>query len=136
MKLINQDNEELLLPNDLWWSDEFEWSSVTAAHEYALDGTLIVEQAVKQAGRPITLKQPDSTMAWISRSTLQKLKQWADIQDARFTLKFEYEQDKRVFTVIFDNRSSPLSGSPVIGFPQHGSNDWFVSEIRLIEVKE
>ena len=63
MQLIHQ-GESLKLPDDLLWEDEFSWSPTVSEHSYALDGTLIVEQATKRAGRPISLVAPPN-MAWV-----------------------------------------------------------------------
>ena len=135
MKLIKQpDGETLNLPNDLFWEDEFSWSPTVSEHSYALDGTLIVEQATKRAGRPISLLAPPN-MAWVSRATLEKLHEWVSLKNTRFKLVFEYPADKREFDVIFDHSGDgALSGSPVKGFPAHDKGDWFVAGMKFIEV--
>ena len=134
MKLIHRDGTVLVLPNDLLWQDEFEWSPVSAVHEYALNGTLLIEESVKQAGRPISLSPPDNMQAWVSRATLQKLKDWAAQPKMRFTLQFEYATDKREFMVMFNHQQSPMGGSPVLGFPSHNAKDWFLTELKFVEV--
>lgn len=133
MQLIHQ-GESLKLPDDLLWEDEFSWSPTVSEHSYALDGTLIVEQATKRAGRPISLVAPPN-MAWVSRATLHKLHEWAGLKNTVFRLVFEYPNDKREFNVIFDHSSSEaLGGSPVKGWPAHEQNDWFIAKMKLIEV--
>lgn len=46
----------ITLPTDLNWTDEYKWTPVVQSQEYAISGSLIVEEWVKQAGRPITLQ--------------------------------------------------------------------------------
>lgn len=135
MKLIKQpDSETLNLPNDLLWEDEFSWSPTVSNHSFALDGTLIVEQAAKRAGRPISLAAP-ANMAWVNRATMEKLQQWASLKNTVFKLLLEYPNDRREFNVIFDNSGDgALSGSPVKGFPAHEQGDWFIASMKLIEV--
>lgn len=134
MKLIKQPGGEVVnLPDDLLWEDEFSWSPTASEHNYALDGTLIVEQATKRAGRPISLVAPPN-MAWIKRSEIEMLHQWSSLKDTTFKLVFEYASDKREFNVIFDNSSEAMSGSPVKGYPSHEKTDWFVSGLKFIGV--
>lgn len=46
----------ITLPTDLNWVDEFKWSPVIQSQEYAISGSLVVDDWVKLAGRPITLQ--------------------------------------------------------------------------------
>ena len=40
---------------DMAWTDETDYSPVEAEPEYNLDGSMVLQPFVKQAGRPITL---------------------------------------------------------------------------------
>lgn len=51
---MNQLNE-ITLPPDLLWTDEFSWQPVGQQVEYSLTGALGIEESAKQAGRPMTL---------------------------------------------------------------------------------
>lgn len=127
-------NQEVLdLPNDLLWVDEFSWSPVVQHKQYSLTGAMIVESAAKQTGRPITLEPPQD-MAWVGRNTATTLWEWAALPGEMFTLKLEYASDTRQFTVIFDQENTPVEASPVKGFPQHASEDFFIVKLRLTEV--
>lgn len=134
MKLIDQVTlEELILPNDLLWSDEFDWSPVEATNTYTLTGSLIIEQGTKQAGRPISLNaEPD--MAFVTRATVQTLRNWAAIAGRKFKLVFQYPSDTRQFFVVFNHADEPVSAEPVKGFPGHESNDWFRVSLKFLEV--
>ena len=46
----------LTLPDGLVWSDEDAWSPIAQSIEYGLTGSQIINEAVKQGGRPITLR--------------------------------------------------------------------------------
>ena len=46
----------LALSDRLAWTDEFAWSPVQQALEYSTTGVPLIDVAVKQAGRPITLE--------------------------------------------------------------------------------
>lgn len=62
----------LELPRTLIWVDEFDWVAPLRAHEYSLTGALIVDQAVRQAGRPITLEGV-ANHGWVRRDVLTQL---------------------------------------------------------------
>lgn len=127
--------EQLQLPNDLMWVDEFNWSPVASTHTYTLAGALIIEQGVKQAGRPITLRSEQDDMAWVTRQTAQRLKAFSAIAGRLFKLKFEYPTDSREFQVMFSlDTAEAVTASPVKGFPGHQDGDWFKIAMKLLEV--
>lgn len=134
MRLIDQVTlEELPLPNDLLWTDEFQWTPVQATNTYTLTGALIIEQGVRQAGRPITLAA-DPDMAWVTRATVQKLRDWSAIAGRKFKLVLEYATDVRQFVVVFRHEGDPVGAAPVKGFPGHADGDWFRVSLKFIEV--
>ena len=134
MKLIDLiTQQEIDLPNDLLWRDEFDWSPVEATQTYTLTGALIIESSVRQAGRPISLSA-DQDMAWVTRETLSKLKTWAAIPARKFNLTFEYATDTRSFLVVFNHGKDPTKGSPVLGFPMHKDGDYFTCALNFMEV--
>ena len=124
----------LPLPNGLIWSDEFAWSPLAQATEYSLTGALIVEQATKQAGRPITLIG-GRTWAWLTRAEAAALKELLNAGD-EMTLTLH---DSRTFTVL-PAGDDPLAVSPLprvrdSGLADAGADDWLVLEsLKLIEV--
>ena len=122
------------LPQGCVWSDEFDWSPLAQSTEYSLTGALIVEQATKQAGRPITLIG-GKDFAWMTRAQVALLKALLDT-GAVMTLTLH---DARTFTVL-PASDSPLSVYPLprildSGFADGGDGAWYVVEsIQLIEV--
>lgn len=124
----------LTLPQGLRWADEFTWSPVSQSTEYSLTGALLVEQAEKQAGRPITLIG-GKDFAWLTRAQLVDLKALLDTRAERvLTL-----HDGRSFTVLPANED-PLAVSPLpvvldSGFANPGDDAWYVLDsLKLIEV--
>lgn len=135
MKLVDLvTNEELTLPNDLLWGDEFEWSPVAANTQYTLTGALVIQQGVRLAGRPISLAAPEPDMAWVTRVTLQTLRDWSSIPNRRFRLVFQYPTDAREWVVVFSHSDDPIGGEPVKGFQSHQPTDWFRVSLKFIEV--
>jgi hypothetical protein len=93
------------LPDDLQWTDEYAWSPVARASTYSLTGSLIIEEAAKQAGRPITL---GGEHVWLHLSTLTALRVLADTPGWTGILVLA---DERQFTVAF--RENGITAEPV-----------------------
>lgn len=127
--------EEISLPNDLLWTDEFSWNAVVRKSEYSLTGALLVQVARKLMGRPISLSPPDQEMAWVDRSTAEKLIAWGDLTILRMRLVLEYPEDTRQFIVSFADGDGPVSAKPVRGFPGHSDSDEFQVTLSLKEIE-
>ena len=119
----------LALPDDLLWTDEFGWSAVEQRSQYSITGALLLEAAVKQAGRTITLEGGVS-WGWIPRTTLATLQTWAALPAQQFSLVVRGEAAR---TVVFD-QEQPLDAQPVIDYSDPDSGDDYVATIRFIEV--
>lgn len=71
----------LALPEDPVWIDEPEWCPVQRTLTYSLTGALIIQEAVKQAGRPITLD-----CGWLNRTEMLAVMALAALPDTTHTL--------------------------------------------------
>ena len=101
--------DSIALPENLHWADEYDWSPVRQNQEYTLTGALIVEEAAKQAGRPIPLTTPAGG-DWTTRSTVEALRaKLAAGTDMTLTL-----HDGRSFTVRWRFEDTPLEARPVL----------------------
>lgn len=94
------------LPDDLQWIDEFAWSPVVRVSEYSLTGALLLEEATRLAGRPITL---GGDHAWLHVSTLAALRALAATPGWTGTLTLA---DARTFAVAF--RGEGVTAVPVV----------------------
>jgi hypothetical protein len=132
MQLIDLTSSITLhLPDDLLWSDEHHWTPATATVSYLLTGALLIESAVRQAGRPITLTAPDD-MAWVTRSTVDQLYDWAAQPERQMQLRFI---DARTFTVAFRHQDQAIESAPVLGFPLYtpdAANARYRIQLRLM----
>ncbi|MGQ3054771.1 MAG: hypothetical protein ACT6S0_23535 [Roseateles sp.] len=122
---------DLQLPRGMVWDDEFAWSEVQKSAEYSVTGALLVDAAVKQAGRPITLRG-DSDAGWIHRSVLEALRALAAsdaVGEHELTLA-----DGRTFNVQFAPVEKPIEAEPVAR-PELPPDAYpYVATVRLIEV--
>lgn len=118
------------IPRGMVWADEFDWHEVQSEAEYSLTGALLIDAAVRQAGRTITLQGIESA-GWITRATLQALYALAQAPDATYTLTLA---DTRTFTVRFAPGSAPITATPVARPELPPSHHPYVATVRLIEV--
>jgi len=114
---------------DLDWRDRYTWSPVAEAAAYCLTGALLIEQATRQAGRPITLESPADDFGLLVRAQIAALYDWSAIAGLTLTLDYHGE----IFTPVafrFDD-GSPIEARPIYqaGAPQ--VSDWMQLVVRL-----
>ncbi|ENW95789.1 hypothetical protein [Acinetobacter sp. NIPH 298] len=135
MRLIRKfTNETVLLENGFLWSDEFAWKPIEQNQEFAVDGTLIIQEGKKKSGRQITLLSKTNKQGWIKRVALSKLQDWSALQDEQFTLVFEYPHDTRQFNVIFNHQDGAIEAEPVRGVPTVSDGDYYRATFKFLEV--
>ena len=96
------------LSDRLHWSDEYDWSPVEQSTEYSTEGALLVDVALKLAGRPITLEGGD-TAAWLSRAVCETLQAWAALPGIELTLVVRGVAR----AVMFDHAKKGFVATPV-----------------------
>lgn len=125
----------LELPGDLQWTDETAWDPVAQAVTTTLTGALIIEESVREAGRPITLVGVDDAgmhSGYVKKSVLDQLlarrtpgrQMGLQLHDGRqFTVTFRYHDGHAVEAV------------PLYIQGSYGPEDIFVNlTIRLMQV--
>ncbi|MFV2030505.1 hypothetical protein [Neisseria sp. S1] len=126
----NDNGARIELPQDMRWSDEFDWSRVAQAEpQRTLSGGLVIQQGVKLNGRPITL---NGEGIWIDRDKLLTLRDWTDIPELEMTLQ---HYDGREFTVVFRLHDSWAANLAPVMFatPETGS-DKYTATINLMTI--
>jgi len=124
----------LPLPDDLLWTDEHAWTPAVASVSYLVTGALLVQSAVRQAGRPITLAGAID-MAWVTRATVAALHEWAAVPLGASSGRFELTlADSRVFEVAFRHGETPVEAEPVAGFPARSDDDFYRLTLRFLEL--
>lgn len=121
----------LELSDRLDWQDEFAWSPVEQATSYSTKGSLLVDVAVKKAGRPITLVGTE-TAAWMLRGKCITLQSWADIPGLQLNLTLRGQMR----TVIFDHAKGGFSAHPVWKLldGEHDADTLYLPTFRFVEV--
>ncbi|ASK36354.1 hypothetical protein CEK62_19600 [Alcanivorax sp. N3-2A] len=105
-------NTVIELDDELYPSDEHDWSSLVSNTKYALDGTMIVEQSIRKAGRPYTMQAP-SDMGFLTRSTVNALKAERDKLGATFWLDYRADGVVKRVKVMFDTTGEAINAKPV-----------------------
>ena len=124
----------LALPDDLLWSDEHTWSPVVSSVSYLITGALLVQSATRQAGRDITLVGA-ADMAWVNRSVVNVLRDWAALPLDSVTGRFELTlTGGRMFTVAFRHADGAIEAEPVTGFPARNDNDFYRITLKLMQI--
>ncbi len=124
----------LALPDDLLWSDEHTWSPVVSSVSYLITGALLVQSATRQAGRDITLVGA-ADMAWVTRSVVNVLREWAALPLDAVTGRFELTlMDGRMFTVAFRHADGAIEAEPVTEFPARNDNDFYRITLKLMQI--
>ena len=124
----------ILLSDSLYPSDEHDYSAIAETHKYALDGTLIIEQSVRKAGRPYTMQAPDN-MAWLPRSTVNALKTERNKLGATFWLDYLADGVVKRVKVMFDNSGNDaVNAKPVRGYISPLPTDPFIVTLKFLEI--
>jgi len=117
----------LTLPSDLIWDNEFSWRQVEQTTEYASTGALVIDQWVKQAGRPMVLKG-DATYGWALRSLITTLNTWAGQTALQLTLL----RNGTAWTVIFDHAGGAIEADPVVPYSDPEDGDSYTLTLRFL----
>ncbi len=129
--LLTNATTTLTLPDDLSWTDEFSWQPVVQTKTYTTTGALLIEEATRQAGRPITLESA-TDRAWCTRELVTTLRTWASTPNASMTLVLR----GITRTVTFDHEKGALQGLPVQFFADGSiaADDYYMPTLRLLEI--
>lgn len=123
--------DTITLHPDLYWADENSWHPVEQTVERSITGALIVQVATRIAGRPITLQPEDDSSAWMSRATLDALRNWAAVPGKQMTLTLR----GTARTVMFRHHDGDaIVALPVVHYNDVNSGDWYRCTIRLMEL--
>lgn len=126
---LGLDATTLTLPDALDWVDEYAWSAVQQTKTYTTTGALLIEEAARQAGRPITL-EGSTDRTWCTRALVAQLHAWAQTPGLVLALTLR----GTAYQVVFDHERGALQGLPVLFYADAAiaPDDWYVPTLRLI----
>lgn len=97
--------DDLILPDDFYWEDEFTWNKITQEINYGTTGSLFIQESEKKTGRYITLVSSNDSTCYITRETMQTLFAKKEVLNKEMTLMLP---DGRTFNVIFRHAEDPI----------------------------
>ncbi len=122
-------SENIVLPYELIWEDEFTWVNRKAQMHYSIEGDLLIEPSFAKKGRPLTLQ---GSNALTDRQTILKLYTWANLENHEMILTLH---DARAFTVLFRYWDTPIETSlPFEGYAKPDDNSKYLLILRLVEI--
>ena len=124
--------DDITLPDDLLWINEFDWNPVAQSTERSLTGALLVQEEPFAHGRSVVLSG-NGEAGWVSRLTVQNLYALSKAANKTMTLTLP---DSRQFTVIFDRSNrAPVEAQQVMPFAYPEDNDQYLLTLRLLTVQ-
>lgn len=116
---------------DLYWSDEHDWHPVEQTAQRTITGALVVSTHQRTGGRPITLQPIDEASAWMPRSTVEQLRNWASVAGQEMTLTLRGIARDVIFR---HHEGAGLEAVPIVHFDEPEATDWYRVTLRLMEV--
>lgn len=133
-KLTNTATGAVIVLSDSLYPDaEHDWSSVVSNTKYALDGTMIVEQSVRQAGKPYVMQAPDGHGV-LSRATVNALKAERDKLGATFWLDYLADGAVKRVKVMFDTTQEAINATPIKGSTSPQLTDYYNVKLSFLEI--
>jgi len=119
--------DELELPADLDWPDEFDWAPVAQTQTNTLTGDLIIEENAVTSGRDITLVSDGA--AWASRNFVQQLK----AKEAQLNTPMTLTINDQTFTVIWRRDPVGVEAEQVARLADPDGNYPYLITLRFTE---
>ena len=123
----------IVLSDSLYPEGEHDWSAIVSNTKYALDGTMIVEQSERKAGRPYTMQAP-AGHGVLSRATVNALKSERDKLGAAFWLDYLADGLVKRVKVIFDTTGEAIEAKPVKNTTSPELTDYYNVTLRFLEI--
>ncbi len=124
--------DAITLPEDLVWSNEYNWSPVVQTAKKSVTGAIIVQEAIQQKGRSIILSGAQNS-AWVDRATLDALQVKSNTVDLAMALV----HNGNSYTVMFDrssNSDTGISVTEIYPVANPTSDHVYQITLKLIEI--
>lgn len=123
--------DELELPDQLDWKDEFSWAPVVQQKTYTISGAMIVEENGAPEGRTITLVGDGGV--WVRRGLVKAIKAKEAQVSTPMTLVLH---DGRRFSVLWNREAGGADASQIIRICDPDDDDIYDTNLRFIVLEE
>ncbi|WP_067582835.1 hypothetical protein [Endozoicomonas ascidiicola] len=124
--------DDITLPDDLLWINEFQWNPVEQNIDRSLTGALMIQEGALTYGRPITLTGSGEA-GWVSRLTVKALLALSKSAGATMRLTLS---DGRNYSVVFDrSNGAPVEAEQVMTAAYPTDDDFYFLTLRLLTVE-
>jgi hypothetical protein len=121
--ILANNADTLILPDDLVWVNELEWSPVMAVDNRSISGKVNRQTSIKQGGRLISLRSYDGN-SWVRRSTLLTLRAWAENPSAVMALTFKSGESHPVI-FVYQESGLKLKATQAKKFSNGQPDEWY-----------
>lgn len=118
------------LPGDLLWIDEHTYRPVEQTATPTLTGGVVIEAAARIAGMPITLQPEDSSSAWMTRATLEDVKEMVAVPGAEMTLNIRGTP----YQVVFRHQDGAIDATPIVHYSTADGTDFYLVTLRFMRI--
>lgn len=134
MPQINLD--DIILPPDMLWEDEYNWSQVRQTIRPSVTGAQLIQMNAMQAGRPITLvgrMEGSDGFALVKRVVVDEVRA-KEVSSMGLPMTLTLS-DGRTFSVIFRYENGvAVEATPMVHRDPPDPNDYYITTIRLLTV--
>ena len=123
--------DELVLPDQFDWKDEFSWAPVAQQVTYTITGALIVEENSAPNGRTITLLGDGGV--WAKRGLVKAIKAKEALVATPMVLTLH---DGRKFSVLWNREAGGADASQIIRICDPDDDDIYDANLRFIVIEE
>ncbi len=124
--------DDVTLPDDLLWTNEFDWNPVEQHIDRSLNGALLIQEQLQLYGRAITLSGGQEA-GWVKRSTVASLLALNLVPNRVMALILP---DGRQFSVIFDRKNgSPIQAQQILPFAYPDDHYQYSLTLHLLTVE-
>ena len=123
--------DAIALPEDLIWSNEYDWSKVAQDVKKSLTGALIIQESSQAKGRLITLTG-GIDFAWVTKATLDLIQAEIDTVDNTMILTI----NGQAYTVMFirGGNTSPMVAKQIEELSNPDADDFYSITLNFMEV--
>lgn len=123
--------DDLVLPDQFDWKDEFSWAPVAQQVTYTITGALIVEENSAPNGRTITLLGDGGV--WAKRGLVKAIKAKEALVATPMVLTLH---DGRKFSVLWNREAGGADASQIIRICDPDDDDIYDTNLRFIVIEE